>query len=69
MLRLESVFLPQEVKNLSINSLMLPERDEWFIEGHAFLQSYDSAPRPLPSPSFVSSCLSFSVFLSVAGPL
>ena len=45
----------------------------WFKEDQAFLRSYDSAPRlssrvwsldhPLPS----ASCLSFSVFLCVAG--
>ena len=34
--------------------------------GQAFLQSYDSAPRPPPLTS--ASCLSFSVFLCVAGP-
>ncbi len=38
---------------------------EWFIEDQAFLQSYDSAPRPSPLPS--ASCLFFSVFLCVTG--
>ncbi len=28
-----------------------PERIDWFIEDQAFLQSYDSAPRPPPPPS------------------
>ncbi len=34
-----------------------------FIEDQAFLRSYVSAPRPLPS----ATCLSLSVFLCVAG--
>ena len=34
-----------------------PESIEWFIEGQAFFRSYDSAPRPPPSPS-QSSCVS-----------
>ncbi len=44
-----------------------PESIEWFIEDYAFSPSYDSATPPshplLPSES----CLSFSVFLCVAG--
>ncbi len=42
------------------------ERIEWFLEDQAFSPSYDFAPpqtHPLPS----SCCLSFSVFLCVAG--
>ncbi len=41
---------------------------KWFIEDQAFLRSYDSAPPSPPFPPLLSaSCLSFSVFLSVAG--
>ncbi len=41
-----------------------PERIEWFIEDQTFFPSFDLAPPPL-SP--VRKCLSFSVFLWVAG--
>ncbi len=45
-----------------------PERIELFIEGQAFLRSYDSAPRASSSPSLPSaSCLSFTVLLCVSG--
>jgi hypothetical protein len=44
-------------------------RIERFIEDHAFLRSYDSAPRPPLPPSTSPNCLSFSVFLRVAGPV
>jgi hypothetical protein len=40
------------------------ESIEWFIEALAFLPSYDSTHRPLPSPV---SRLSFSVLLCIAG--
>ncbi len=44
---------------------------EWFIEDQALWRSYDSAPRPppcqYPPPLPSASCLSFSVFLCVAG--
>ncbi len=44
-------------------------RIECFIEAQAFLRSYDSAPRlPCPPPLPSAYCLSFSVFLCVAGP-
>ncbi len=39
----------------------IPESIEWFIEGQAFLPSYDLATTP-PLPS--ASCLSFSVLLT-----
>jgi hypothetical protein len=47
----------------------VPEIIEWMVEDQAFLRSYDSAPRPPPSPysPASASCLSFSVFLWVAG--
>ncbi len=44
--------------------MFLPKSMEWFIEGQAFSPSSDLAPPSLP-PS--ASCLSFSVFLCVAG--
>ncbi len=45
------------------------ESIEWFIEGQAFLRTYYMAQRPPPSPPFPSaSCLSFSIFLCIAGP-
>ncbi len=41
---------------------------EWFIENQAFLVWYDLAPPPSPVPTLASMlCLSFSVFLCVAG--
>ncbi len=44
------------------------ESIEWWLEDQAFLRSYDPAPRPPPStPLPRASCLSFSVFLCVAG--
>ncbi len=50
--------------------LYQPERIEWFMEGQAFLRSYDSSPRHpySPPPLSSASCISFSVFLCVAGP-
>jgi hypothetical protein len=42
------------------------ESIEWTIEDQAFSQPYDLTPNPPPLPS--ASCLSFSVFLCVAGP-
>ncbi len=43
-----------------------PASIEWFIEDQAFSPSYDLAPRtPPPLPS--ENCLSFTVFLCVAG--
>ncbi len=44
------------------------ERIDWFVEDQAFLRSYDWAPSPPPPPPRSANCLSFSVFLSVAGP-
>jgi len=44
------------------------ERIEWRIEDQAFLLSYDSAPYSSPTTSPISKCLSFWVFLCVAGP-
>ncbi len=41
------------------------EINEWFIEGQAFSQSYDLAPRPPPPPLPSTSCI--SVLLGVAG--
>ncbi len=40
---------------------------EWFIEGSAFWQKYDLAPRPPPFPPLPSArCLSLSVLLCIA---
>jgi hypothetical protein len=41
----------------------MAESVEWIIEGQAFLRSYDSAPRPSPSPP--SSVSNLSLFLSL----
>jgi hypothetical protein len=44
------------------------ESIKWFIKDRVFSLSYDLAPPPNPAPSPVSKlCLSFSVFLCVAG--
>jgi hypothetical protein len=53
-------------KNLASALFALSESIEWFIEDQSFLMSYDLAPSPNhPLPS--ANCLSFSVFLRVAG--
>jgi hypothetical protein len=47
---------------------LVAESIEWFIEDQALLRWHDSAPRPPPPLPLTSvSCLSFSVFLCVAG--
>ncbi len=44
------------------------ESIEWLLEDQNFLRSYDAAPSPLPPPLLPSaSCVSFSVFVCVAG--
>jgi hypothetical protein len=43
-------------------SYCTPESIELFIEDQAFLRSYNSAPRPPPTPPPSGSCLYFSVF-------
>ncbi len=51
-----------------VNLLLVSESIERFIEAQAFLRSSDLAPRPPPRPFLPSaSCLSFPVFLCVAG--
>jgi hypothetical protein len=56
------------IAGLKLPTLALRARIERFIEGQAFLRSYDSAPRSPPLPPLPSAaCLSFSVFLCVAG--
>jgi hypothetical protein len=61
-----------ELAETGIRSKRLAREEsvEWFIEDQAFLQSFDSAPRPPPLPPIPSaSCLSFSVFLCVTSEL
>jgi hypothetical protein len=55
----------QSYRELASESYWSSESIEWFIDDQAFLRSYDSAPPAPPLPS--ASCLSFSVFLCVAG--
>jgi hypothetical protein len=68
----QPTFPPLHVPSLHIltysHRQLVAEGIEWFIEDQAFLRSYDSAPRPPPPlPLTEASCLSFSVFLCVAG--
>jgi hypothetical protein len=66
-----TIFVPLPVPSTVLHAQILlyslvPENIEWCREDQAFLQSYDSAPRPPPSfPA--ASYLSFSIFLCVAG--
>ncbi len=55
-------FRPQRFLDNQVSGLYASESIEWFIEAHAFLRPYDSAPRPPLPPSPVSK---FSIFLSL----
>jgi hypothetical protein len=50
-----------------ISKYLKAERLEFFMEDQAFSPSYDLAPPPPIPPLPSESCLSFSVFLCVAG--
>jgi hypothetical protein len=49
-------------------NMLATDSIERVLEGQAFLLQYDLAPRPPPIlPLLPASCLTFSVFLCVAG--